>query len=389
PVLQRLRLAERSDTVVHVVTAADLSGATRAGPGQTLRWTFRADSVRDVAYSVTRASVWDAARTAVGDRDGDGSTDFARVDAIYRPTAFRWAQAARYAQHSVRFLSQYTGFSYPWSHMTAVEGGGIIGGGMEYPMMTLIGDYSTAGESALYGVVVHEIAHMWVPMIVSTDERRYSWMDEGTTTFNENQARRDFFPGVDPLSSDRSGYIAAARGREEGEIMRRSDYHYPGAAYVVATYNKPALVLEALRGVLGEETFSRAYREFIARWAFRHPYPWDLWNTFENVSGRDLDWFWHSWYFETWILDQAVESVVSEGGGTRIVIEDRGKVPMPVLLSIRLASGEQLRREIPVESWLAGARSASITVPGQVTQVEIDPELRFPDADRANNRWSR
>jgi aminopeptidase N len=226
-------------------------------------------------------------------------------------------------------------------------------------------------------------------MIVSTDERRYSWLDEGTTSFNENQARRDFFPGSDPAAADRNGYIQTARTRQEGEIMRRSDYHYPGPAYVVASYYKPSLVLDALRGVLGDETFDRAYREFIASWAFRHPYPWDLWNTFERVSGRDLDWFWRSWYYETGVLDQAVESVSSDAGGTRIVVADRGDIPMPVLLAIRLASGEQVRREIPVESWLGGARTASVTVPGQVTRVEIDPELRFPDVNRGNNGWSR
>jgi aminopeptidase N len=260
---------------------------------------------------------------------------------------------------------------------------------MEYPMMTLIGDYTTAGDAALYAVIAHEIAHMWIPMIVSVDERRYAWFDEGTTTFNENQAKRDLNPGADASAGDRTNYIATARARQEGEIMRRSDYHYPGPAYVVASYYKPAVVLEALRGVLGEETFTRAYREFIRRWAFRHPYPWDLFNTFEDVSGRDLDWFWRSWFYETWTLDQAVESVAPEAGATRITIRDRGDVPMPVLLSIRLASGEQLRREIPVESWLTGARTATITVPGQATRVEIDPELRFPDLDRTNNAWSR
>ena len=388
-VLTRLRAAEQSDTVVRVIREGEFTTATQAGRGGVLSWSFRADSVRDVAYSLTRASLWDATRASVGDRDGDGRPEYARVDALYRPRARLWVNAARYGQHSLRFLSQYTGFPYPWPHMSAVEGAGIIGGGMEYPMMTLIGDYTAAGDAALYGVIAHEIAHMWVPMIVSMDERRYAWMDEGTTSFAENQAKRDRTPGVDPAVGDRTGYIAAARAGQEGEIMRRSDYHYPGNAYLVATYYKPAVVLEALRGVLGEETFTRAYREFIQRWAFRHPYPWDMWNTFEDVSGRDLDWFWRSWYYETWTLDQAVESVSPEAGGTRIVIRDRGNVPMPVLLSIRLSSGEEIRREIPVESWLGGARTASVTIPGQVTRVEIDPELRFPDLDRTNNGWSR
>src|SRR5690606_16669128 len=123
--------------------------------------------------------------------------------AVYRPSARRWPGVVGYAQHSLRFLSDYTGYVYPWSHMTAVEGAGIIGGGMEYPMMTLIGDYTAAGDSALYAVTLHEIAHMWVPMIAATDERRYGWLDEGTTSFNEVQGRRDYYPGSDPIAGDR------------------------------------------------------------------------------------------------------------------------------------------------------------------------------------------
>ena len=128
--------------------------------------------------------------------DGDGRPDYARVDTFFRSDAERWTEMARYAQHSIDFLSRYTGLSYPWPHMSAIEGGGIVRGGMEFPMMTLIGDYTTRGDSALYYVTAHELAHMWVAMIVGVDERRHAWMDEGTTTFNENQARMEFFPGV-------------------------------------------------------------------------------------------------------------------------------------------------------------------------------------------------
>ncbi|MGH7719659.1 MAG: M1 family aminopeptidase, partial [Gemmatimonadaceae bacterium] len=188
--LARMRRAEGSDSVVAVVTPGDLeSNVTRRGRGGRLVWTFRADSVRDVAFSVTRRSLWDATRTPVGDRNGDGRADHARVDAIYRESAPRWRNVARYARHAIDFLSRYTGFSYPWPHMTAVEGADIIVGGMEYPMMTLIGGYNQQGDSALYYVTAHELAHMWIPMSLSTDERRYSWIDEGFTTFHENQAR--------------------------------------------------------------------------------------------------------------------------------------------------------------------------------------------------------
>jgi aminopeptidase N len=174
-------------------------------------------------------------------------------------------------------------------------------------------------------------------------------------------------------------------------MMRRTDFHYDGLARGIAGYSKPASLLVALRGLLGEETFLRAYRGYISTWAYHNPKPWDFFNAIEREAGQDLDWFWRSWYYETWLLDQAIASVSSTVGGTRIVVEDRGNVPMPVRLAITLESGEVLRREIAVETWLSGARTAELMIPSGsgVTQVEIDPEQFFPDADRRNNGWRR
>jgi hypothetical protein len=258
-------------------------------------------------------------------------------------------------------------------------------------MMTLIGHYNQQrSDSNLYHVTAHELSHMWQPMIVSSDERRHAWIDEGAATFYENQASKDFFPGVNFELRDHASYFEVARSGQEAEIMRWS-YLQHFNAYGVASYEKPASLLAALRGVLGEETFLRAYRTFLSEWAYKHPYPWDLFNTFERVSGRNLDWFWRSWYYETWTLDQAVASVEQLPEGTRIVIDDRGLVPMPVHLTITRSDGEVIRREIPVETWLAGATTATITVPpgAPVTRVEIDREHSFPDIDRSNNAWIR
>jgi aminopeptidase N len=255
-------------------------------------------------------------------------------------------------------------------------------------MMTLIGDYSDRGDSALYNVVAHELAHMWVPMIVGTDESRHAWMDEGTTTFNENQARKEFFPGIDHELGDVEGYVEAAREGDEGELMRWSNFHYTGSQYGLASYGKPATLLRALRGVLGDSVFTRGLREYFDRWKYRHPKPWDMFSTFDDVSGRDLGWFWRSWYYETWTLDQSVRAVTTGPDGTRIVIEDRGLVPMPVYLAVTGSDGTVVRREIPVDAWLGGARTASLTVPGTAARVEIDPEHHFPDVNRDDNVWT-
>jgi hypothetical protein len=392
-VLARLQRAEASDSVVHVLGDADFGPgkATLAGTGGRLRWRWRAANVRDVAFSLTRRSRWDAARAAVGDRDGDGRPDYARADALWRASAPRWANAARDGQRSVAFLSRYTGFPYPWSHMSVVEGGPIIGGGMEYPMMTLIGPYTQRSDTALFGVIAHEIGHMWVPMIVGTDENRYGWMDEGTTDFNEAQALNAEFPGAeDAHRGEQARYLALAKRGYDTDVMRWTNFQYLGPYGLMASYYKPATALSALRGVIGQEAFDRGLRTLIREWAYKHPYPWDLFREFDRAAGRDLGWFWRTWHYEEWTLDQAVRSVATGADGTTITVEDRGNAPMPARLTVTRAGGRTERAEVPVETWLSGARTATVRVAGgdPVVRVEIDAENAFPDADRTNNVWT-
>ena len=392
-VLARYGRVLASDRMVHVLTAQDFGPgtATRRAPDGALHWRFHADSVRDFAWSASTSSVWDAVRIPVADRDGDGREDFVRGDAVYRPDATRWQEAWRYVRQSIAHHSSWTGVPYPWSHMTAVEGGGIMGGGMEYPMMTLISPLTEATDTLLYLVVSHELAHMWVPMIVSTDERRYGWMDEGTTDFNEIEAMKDFYPGYDPEADEQNQYVMVARAGREGELMRRTDYQYPGAGGV-ASYQKPATLLIALRGLLGEEAFTRAYRTYLGSWSFKHPKPWDFFSAFNTVSGQDLDWFWSEWYYETWTLDHAVQSVTTNpDGSATIVIEDRGRAYMPARVTISRDDGETLVREIPVEHWLAGNTRGEITVPrgAPVVRVALDAGHKFPDVQRDNDVWER
>jgi hypothetical protein len=393
PVLERLRRAESSDSVVHVLTPENFGPgkATATSGSGYLSWHFTADSVRDVAYSVSRESRWDAARTAVGDRDGDGKTDYARVDAIWRESAPLWKDAWRYTRHAINFLSRWTGLPYPYPHMTSVEGGGIMGGGMEYPMMTLIGDYTGAPDTALYSVHAHEEAHMWVPMIVGNDERRNAWMDEGTTSFNTSAAEDEFYPGRRWELENYQGYLQITRTDLEGPIMTWSDFHTNPMAYGIASYAKPATILWTLHGLLGDSVFAAGYHAFVRRWAYKHPKPWDLFNTFNDVSGQDLDWFWRTWYYETWTLDQAVKDVALVSGGTKIVIEDLGLAPMPVRLTLTTSDGQTTKAELPVDVWLTGKRTAETVVKtaSPVVKVEIDAEQVFPDTNRGNNVWER
>ncbi len=392
-VLSRWMEARESDEPLRVYTAGAGERATlparESGSDGMLAWRFFASNVRDVAFSATRESHWDAARTPVGDLNGDGRPDYTVINTFWREEAPLWSEVTAYQQHAITFLSEMTGFAYPWPHMTAVEGAEIIGGGMEYPMMTIMGDYNLRGPQALYGVTAHELAHMWVPLIVSTDERRYSWLDEGNTVFSTSESVLDFFPDRDLHRRGQATYLGAARRGQEGPMMRRSDYHYSPEHFRVASYSKPATVLVALRKVLGEDVFWEAYRTFINDWAFKQAYPWDFFRTFERVSGEDLTWFWHSWYYETWILNQAIASVEKVAEGTRIVIRDEGEVPMPVNLTVTREDDTESKYTIDVDIWLQGARQAELTVPySDVKYVEIDAGFAFPDIDRSNMFWA-
>lgn len=388
--LERYLNAGESDETYLITDFDELDDVTLDGDDGILTWKFQSEKVRDVAFSATLESRWEGTRASVGDLNGDGVDEYTRINTYYRETAPLWQSQTEYAQHSITFLSDYMQTPYPWPHMSSVEGADIIGGGMEFPMMTIIGDYNSAGATRLYGVTAHELAHMWLPMIISTNERRYTWIDEGYTSFHTNEANIDYY-GADRFDqTDVFGqYLQIAGSDFEGEIMRWSDYHYPGPAYGIASYPKPASVLYALRGVLGEDKFMEAHLELINRWSYKHPYPWDIFNTIEDVTGEDLSWFWRAWLYETWVLDQSIEEVTITDDKTLITIRDIGNVPMPVNLRLTYENGTIVDDNIPVTHWLNGFRTYQYEAPdnGTVIKVEIDPERLFPDADRSNNVW--
>jgi hypothetical protein len=346
-----------------------------------LTWRFHAERIRDFGFGTSDDYVWDATLADAADAADAAET---RIHTFYRPDQQAWARAAEFARYSIEYLSDGLA-PYPYPQMTVVEG--IIGGGMEYPMITLIGGERT--EESLFGTTFHEISHMWMPMIVSQNEKQYAWMDEGLTVYNTNEAKSDFWD-ADAWNPDEQSYYGYAGTGTEVEPMRHADeYPYGSGARTVASYNKPAVALRALEWVLGAETFDQAYREYVCRWAFKHPYPYDLFNTFEDVAGQDLDWFWTSLFYETWTLDHAVSSVDERSNGVTVTVEDRGLTPMPALVQVTYEGGATASQVIPVDVWLSGERSTTLTfAPGDVASVEIDPRAYLPDIDRTNNDWN-
>lgn len=277
---------------------------------------------------------------------------------------------------------------YPYPHMTAMDGPDGCGG-MEYPMLTCIS--GTYDSLTMYEVVTHEIGHMWFPMMVGSDEKRYGWMDEGFTQYDQSQSMADFFKHFDDEARNRNYYLRAATAGYEEDMMKPADKYGDDESYGVAAYWKPAAVLVALREVLGRDTFEKAFREYGRRWLGKHPTPWDFWNTFDDVTGQDLSWFWKEWFYETWKLDQALDTVRTEGDSVAIVLENRGRIDMPVPLAITREGGAVQHALVPVSVWFNGDRRYTYRVAAKpkVIKVELDPDHAYPDVDRADQVWPR
>ncbi|HLA63219.1 MAG TPA: M1 family metallopeptidase [Rhodothermales bacterium] len=399
---ERLAQAMATDEIVHVVTPEEreAGGVTAPGTNGRLQWHYTTENVRDVAFTASRHTVWDATRAMV-DRDGNGSRETAvLINSLYRPGVVAWDRSAEFARFSIEHLSELVGYPYPWSHMTAVEG--IISGGMEYPMMTLIGGART--PRSLFGVTYHEIGHMWFPMIVGSFETAFTWMDEGLTSYNTNEGAAAFYDGSSELRPQaeawarrsQAHYFLAGTGYAV-EPMRHND-RYPvtegppinpaGAARGVASYSTPAVMLHALEGIVGRERFMQAYHEYARRWAFKHPQPYDFFNTMEDVLGEDLDWLWTPNFFDTWTTDHAVAGVETGRGAVAVRVGDLGRAPFPATVVVTYEDGTTQSQTVPVETWLGGAREATLSFPGgAVSRVEVDPGGYIPDVDPTNNVW--
>jgi aminopeptidase N len=182
-----------------------------------------------------------------------------------------------------------------------------------------------------------------------------------------------------------------ATSGNERPIMTPPD-HLPSDFVSPAAYDKPSLALKLLREVVvGPARFDAAFKEYFRRWAYKHPTPADFFRTMEDGAGEDLSWFWRSWFFTTQQLDQAVEGVEladSAGVESRIQLRNVGGMPMPVELALLLDDGSTQRLTLPVEIWLHGDRfTAVIPGPRKVNSVIVDPDGRYPDLRRENNRW--
>jgi len=333
--------------------------------------------VRDVAWAASPDYRWDASGW-----DGTLAQAYYRNDA--RDT---WEDAAKMSRYSILEYSTRW-FRYPYPQISAIEG---PVSGMEYPMVAM--EAPAADKPELYNVVTHEIGHMWYPMTVGSDERRYAWMDEGFNTFINTFSEEDYWKRDD--SETRRNEIHFVTGLDQSPtaqpIMTPANRYRNNDNMGALAYVKPSIMLLALRNkVLGPEVFDSAFREYTRRWAFKHPQPADFFRTIEEVSGRDLAWFWRGFFYTTSALDQSVESVKPAPDGSSLVtLRSLGAAVMPVELELGFADGTSMTVKLPVEIWYGGNRYLYRVAPGKtIVSARVNPDGLFPDVNPSNDAWS-
>ena len=304
----RMEQARQStEDPVMIVTPEEALEAESSRAEDTKTWTFEAENVRDFAFCSSRKFIWDAMGVPMGDRTVLAMSYFPKEG---NPLWERYS--TRVVAHTLKWYSHYT-FDYPYPVAISVHTDRI---GMEYPMICFNGGrpepdgtYSERTKYGMISVIIHEVGHNYFPMIVNSDERQWTWMDEGLNSFlqylTEQQWQRDYPSRRGPAEN----MVPYMKGDPSGimPIMTNSESVFQ---FGNNAYGKPATALNILREtVLGRELFDFAFKQYSQRWMFKQPMPADLFRTMEDASGTDLDWFWRGWFYTTDHVDVEVADV--------------------------------------------------------------------------------
>jgi len=323
---ERMALARNSSKAVYIVTPDEALANEKDRARGTRTWRFKAENVRDFAWASSRKFVWDA---AVHQQQGGKHDKVLAMSFFPNEADPIWSQ---YSTEAVMHtLDVYSRFSFPYPYPTAQSVNTWERGGMEYPMITFNGyrpkaisqqeregmadnapaaTYKRSIKHGLIGVIIHEIGHIYFPMTVNTDERRWTWMDEGINSFlqyvAESEWEEDFhisYPQPSILDAI-GGYMVS---ENQVPVMSHSD---SVLQFGPNAYTKPAAALVVLREtVMGRELFDYAFREYARRWQFKRPTPTDFFRTMEDASAVDLDWFWRGWFYSTDHVDVDITSI--------------------------------------------------------------------------------
>jgi hypothetical protein len=304
--LARYNRAKTATAPVEIVTLAEAKKAEKAPATGKKTWVFQANNVRDFAFGSSRKFIWDGMGQKVSGKN-------VMCMSFYGKEAYNLYNkySTRLVAHTVKTYSDFT-IPYPYPVAQSVE----ASNGMEYPMICFNygrtekdGTYSESTKNGMIGVIIHEVGHNFFPMIVNSDERQWTWMDEGLNSFVEYLTEElwdNKFPSKKGAAYTIVDYMKLPKNELE-PVMTNSENI---VRFGPNAYTKPATALNILReSIMGRKLFDYAFKEYARRWAFKHPTPADLFRTMEDASGEDLDWFWRGWFYGTDPVDISLDSV--------------------------------------------------------------------------------
>ena len=416
--LKRLEKAKTTfDNPVLIRTQDEAEKIEKNRSKKTKTWKFYAENVRDYAFATSRKFIWDAMAVDINGK-------IVMAYSLYSKEA-----NPLYGDHSTRAVAQtlktyskYT-FDYPYHKAISVDGQM----GMEYPQICFNpgrpdadGTYSDKIKYRMIKVTIHEVGHNFFPMIVNSDERQWTWMDEGLNSYMEMLAELDYdkdFPITRGYPKNIVRYMSGDQSTI-APIMSKGDHVY---SFGSNAYGKPATALWILREtIMGKELFDHAFRTYSQRWMFKHPSPADFFRTMEDASGIDLDWFWRGWFYTTDVTDIGIEGVrkfyaienISEE--TVDFVEDKseglnitkptsakskyfyeitfnkpGGLVMPIIVEYTYDDGSKEKKTYPAQIWRYNDKKVTKAVHSdkQITKIVIDPDLETADVDLSNNSF--
>ncbi|CAL2086958.1 M1 family metallopeptidase [Tenacibaculum sp. 190524A05c] len=415
----RFAKAEKTfDKPVLIVTQAEATKKEKTKSKKTKTWKFSAKNVRDYAFATSRKFIWDAMAVNI-----NGKTVMAHSLYSKEANPLYGDHSTRAVAQTLKTYSRYT-FDYPYHKAISVDGQM----GMEYPQICFNpgrpnpdGTYSDRTKYRMIKVTVHEVGHNFFPMIVNSDERKWTWMDEGLNSFVEMMAELDYDPNFPIVRGLPKNIIKYMDGDQStiAPIMSKGDNVY---SFGNNAYGKPATALYILRNsVMGPELFDYAFKTYSKRWKFKHPTPADFFRTMEDASAMDLDWFWRGWFYTTDVTDIGIKGVKkyytkedkygnidfiqdeSEGLGFgknknpkskfhyEITYNKPGGLVMPIIVEFTYSDGTKERKKYPAQIWRLNDNEITkvFSSSKEVKNIQIDPDLETADVDTTNNSWPK
>lgn len=375
--LNRWTKAQTASEVLSVFSEKELKngGIYRSNSPSTFR--FKATDVPDFAFAASDHYNWDATSVVVDDKTGRRTF----VSAAYNTASRDYPEVAKIAADGIRLMSTWLpGYPFPYPVMTVFNGDD----GMEYPMMC--NDVSTYPSSPM-GLTLHEISHTYFPFMMGINEQDHAWMDEGWAAFFD-------YLLTDSLSGHTLGGVRdySSISGTENDVPPMVKSRNLSSAYRNAAYQRPSQAYFTLLDLLGYEKFHQCMTEYMDRWKGKHPAPFDFFQTWNDVSGQNLDWFWRPWFFDWGYPDLGIQGVIKDEAANNevIMVERKGNIPVPIHLEVEYTDGSKETFHETAAVWRDGKQNLRMAcAEGKKVKSAKLGATTIPDADRKDNVWGK